>query len=266
MAGASENHAAKTSDRLLPLSSGRDFMVLMLTWAAGSVDAISYLGLDRVFTANMTGNTVLLGLALGQGRGFAALRSLIALGGFGLGVGIGAMIVDRGPKQGDWPPGVTGAILIEGIVLGLFTIAWHLPGTVRGGGLVYALIGLSAIAMGIQSAAIRHLNVPGVATTYITGTLTSVVAGIVSWLGPAEIPSSTPKLVGDAVVPATAAAARKHAARLQGAVFLVYGLAAVASGFLQKRWPPLVTLSPLFAVALVLINASIRHRYERRTS
>ena len=262
MGSTSENGAAKTSDRLLPLSRGRDFMVLMLTWAAGSVDAISYLGLDRVFTANMTGNTVLLGLALGQGRGFAALRSLIALGGFGLGVGIGAMVVDRGPKQGDWPRGVTGAIFIEGIILGLFTITWHFPGTVRGGGLVYALIALSAIAMGIQSAAIRHLNVPGVATTYITGTLTSVVAGTVSWLGPAEIPSSTPKLAGATVVPASAPAARKHAARLQGAVFFVYGLAAVASGFLQARWPPLVTLSPLFAVALVVVNASIRHRYE----
>ncbi len=38
-------------------------MLLMLTWAAGSVDAISYLGLGHVFTAMMTGNTVLLGLA-----------------------------------------------------------------------------------------------------------------------------------------------------------------------------------------------------------
>ena len=54
----------------------RDAMVLVLTWAAGGVDAISYLGLGHVFTANMTGNAVLLGLAVGQGQGLAALRSL----------------------------------------------------------------------------------------------------------------------------------------------------------------------------------------------
>ena len=39
-------------------------MVLVLTWAASGVDAISYLGLGHVFTANMTGNAVLLGLAV----------------------------------------------------------------------------------------------------------------------------------------------------------------------------------------------------------
>ena len=43
-------------------------MLLVLTLAAGSVDAISYLGLGHVFTAMMTGNTVLLGLALAQGE------------------------------------------------------------------------------------------------------------------------------------------------------------------------------------------------------
>jgi uncharacterized membrane protein YoaK (UPF0700 family) len=34
-------------------------MLLILTWAAGCVDAISYLGLGHVFPAMMTGNTVL---------------------------------------------------------------------------------------------------------------------------------------------------------------------------------------------------------------
>jgi hypothetical protein len=44
---------------------------------------------------------------------------------------------------------------------------------------------------------------------------------------------------------------------------LVYGLAAVASGITQARFPVLVTLSPLVAVALVVVNASLRHRSER---
>ncbi len=101
-----EHHsdAGKGSARERPLrfpTGGRDAMVLLLTWAAGSVGAISYLGLGHVFTANMTGNTVLLGLAVGQGQGFAALRSVVALGGFALGAAIGAIVVERGPKGGE---------------------------------------------------------------------------------------------------------------------------------------------------------------------
>ena len=51
---------------------GRESMLLLLSLAAASLDAISYLGLGRVFTAMMTGNTVLLGLALAQGEVLAA--------------------------------------------------------------------------------------------------------------------------------------------------------------------------------------------------
>jgi uncharacterized membrane protein YoaK (UPF0700 family) len=42
-----------------------DTTVLLFTWAAGAVDALMYLS-AHVFTANMTGNTVLLGLSLGK--------------------------------------------------------------------------------------------------------------------------------------------------------------------------------------------------------
>ena len=46
----------------------RDLLLLALTWAAGNIDAIGYLGLGRVFTANMTGNTVLLGRTSARSR------------------------------------------------------------------------------------------------------------------------------------------------------------------------------------------------------
>lgn len=62
--------ARTESDRGHPgLSSttGRDLLLLGLTWSAGFLDAISFLGLGNVFTANMTGNTILLGIALGRG-------------------------------------------------------------------------------------------------------------------------------------------------------------------------------------------------------
>jgi uncharacterized membrane protein YoaK (UPF0700 family) len=57
----------------------RDSLLLALSFAAGYVDALSYLGLNRVLTANMTGNTVLLAIALAQFDADAAIRSSVAL-------------------------------------------------------------------------------------------------------------------------------------------------------------------------------------------
>src|SRR5918997_6036791 len=77
----------------------RDTMLVMLSLAAGCVDAVGFLGLGQIFVANMTGNTVLLGLALGQARAEAALRAVVALGGFVVGVAAGAAVVGRGGES-----------------------------------------------------------------------------------------------------------------------------------------------------------------------
>src|SRR5690242_18322148 len=98
----------------------RDTMLLVLTWAAGSVDALSYLGLGRVFTAMMTGNTVMLGLSLAEGELLAALRSILALIGFAAGATLGALVVEHDAVESDWPPEVTAGLWLEAFVLALF--------------------------------------------------------------------------------------------------------------------------------------------------
>ena len=57
-------------------------MLVLLACVAGSVDVMSYYRLGNVFTANMTGNTVLLGLSIGQGNVASSLHRLAALAGF----------------------------------------------------------------------------------------------------------------------------------------------------------------------------------------
>lgn len=235
---------------------GRNAMVLVLTWAAAGVDAISYLGLGHVFTANMTGNAVLLGLSIGQGQGLAALRSIIALASFAMGVALSAVMLETRQGRGEWPIEVTRAVAAEGIILGLFTLTWHL-GAHRGG-LLYALIALSAVAMGIQSAAIRHLQVPGIATTYITGTLTSMVAEFVSWLARVQRSPLAVDPTGQSATLEAPHVRSYHGARLQAVVLVVYVLAAIVSALLQAGHSRLVTLSPLLAVALVVVNAYAR--------
>ena len=235
-------------DRRRQVWTGRDTRILVLTWVAGLTDAISYLGLGHVFTAMMTGNTVLLGLALAQGEVSAAWRSILALAGFAAGVAVGALIVDRDRSHGAWPPAVTGALAVEGVLLALFTATWQLTGGARSVGVVYLLILLSGCAMGVQAAAVRRLGVPGIATTYITGTLTNLVVDLVGWLRTAR----------SATAMAPSARTWEHRVGLLAAVFLVYGLGAFVGGVLQDRASPLVAWLPPLALAAVVVTAWVR--------
>jgi uncharacterized membrane protein YoaK (UPF0700 family) len=148
----------------------RDALLLALTAAAGWVDALSYSALGHVFTANMTGNLVLLGLAVGSAQAGGAVRSVVALAGFAAGALLASALTRD--AAGDWPRRVTAALAVEAAALVAFAALW------RAGTSVEALIALSAVGMGIQSAAVRRLAVAGVATTFVTGTLTSLMAGL----------------------------------------------------------------------------------------
>jgi uncharacterized membrane protein YoaK (UPF0700 family) len=155
-----------------PLTSAtfrRDVLLVALAIIGGWIDAISFLGLGRVFTANMTGNTVLLGVALGQGAGAGAGRAAIALGGFAIGAVAGSRLAGRRRAAVLWPSRVTVALIVEACALVALAVVWSRIGRLEG------LVALSALAMGIQSVAVARLAVPGVATTYVTGTLTALL-------------------------------------------------------------------------------------------
>jgi uncharacterized membrane protein YoaK (UPF0700 family) len=230
----------------------RDLMLLILTWAAGNIDAIGYLGLGRVFTANMTGNTVLLGLHLGQEQGAAALRAFVALLSFGVGLVLGALIVERIRGAGPWPPAVTWALALEAAMLAAFAAGMYLTASLREVIEAQALIAVSAIAMGIQSAAVRRLNVPGIATTYVTGTLTTAVTSLIAGSRTAKpAAEASARVVG---VPATGHWWR--GVRLQLLALPVYGFGATIGGLAYERWPALVAVLPFVAVAVVVAAAA----------
>jgi uncharacterized membrane protein YoaK (UPF0700 family) len=237
-----------------------DIMLLILAWAAGSVDAINYLGLGHVFTANMTGNTVFLAISLGEGQVLAASREVVSLIGFCLGAALGTEIIRRGRKRlgtPGWTPVITRAIALEGIILALFAISWYIAGPTPGSLAIHILIVLSALAMGVQSAAILRIGVTGVATTYITGTITSLMIGFVGWLLPA-VESSVTKSPEDATtyVPPKV----EHRVKLQASVLLIYGLGGVAGAIVETRWHTFAVLLPLVAVVIVVVNAIMRHK------
>jgi len=116
-------------------------MLLVLTCAAGLVDAISYLEMGHVFTAMMTGNTVLLALAIGQGEVMAALRSTLALVAFSVGAAGAAMVLRRDRARDEWPRVVTATLALEAVALGVFAVMWHVKGPApRGDSVTLVLI------------------------------------------------------------------------------------------------------------------------------
>jgi len=134
----------------------RRVVLPLLACAAGAVDAASYLRL-HVFTANMTGNTVLAGLALASGDPWRARDPLTALCAFAAGVAF-ARVLRR----------VRLTFAFEAAVL--FATA---------GLLAHPLLALiaGALALGLQTGATMQLA-PGSSTTYMSGTFSKFAAGL----------------------------------------------------------------------------------------
>lgn len=228
----------------------RNLLLLGLTWSAGFVDAISFLGLGNVFTANMTGNTMLLGIALGRGNLAAALRSSIALAGFSIGAIAGALIVNRGDRDVQWPSSVTMAVATEFVALAALALGWCWGGAF---GLVNLrstefLIALSAFAMGVQSAAVRQIGVSAVTSTAVTGTLAGVMAGAVGWL-------HTSVGVPHSEHPRTANAGTGFG--LSASVWGIYALGGLAGGALQLRWQDACAWPAVVVIGVVVTTAVV---------
>ncbi|MER6059992.1 YoaK family protein [Streptomyces sp. NPDC001792] len=150
------------------------FVLLALTVVSGLIDAVSYLGLGRVFTANMTGNVVVLGFAAAGAPGFSVRHTATSLGFFLLGAATGgrlALRVGKGPRR-TW---TRLTLTAEAALLALSAaVAFARP---HATGTVYAVIALTAYAMGLRNATIRKLGVAALSTTTVlTMTLTGLAA------------------------------------------------------------------------------------------
>jgi len=149
----------------------RDLVLVALTFAAGSVDAVVFLRLE-VFTAVMTGNIVFLGVAIGQGAVRNALRSLVALAAYATGVLIGSRLIGTVPRDTSWSPRLARALGLEWTLQAVFLAGWIVSAGAPDGFAAAALIACSGVAMGTQAAAARGLA-PGMPTT---GTLTALLS------------------------------------------------------------------------------------------
>ncbi|BBY28498.1 YoaK family protein [Mycolicibacterium sediminis] len=146
-------------------------LMMALTAVTGALDAVGYLGLDRVFTGNMTGNVVILGMGIAAEEGLPVAGPLIALIGYVLGAAIVGGVI-RGRTRA-WTPVVTVTVCVNSVVLAAVATALLLvpvPGQSLGGIAAAATI---ALVMGSQASIARFLAVTDMTTVVVTSTITS---------------------------------------------------------------------------------------------
>ncbi|HEV3186739.1 MAG TPA: YoaK family protein [Acidimicrobiales bacterium] len=157
----------------------RDALVILLTLVTGSVDAIGFTRLGGVFTSVMTGNMVLLGVAAGKGDVSLALHTGIAFLGFVVGSLVGARVAGHAHKDDEiWPRPILIALVLELVVFFIFATWWEITSGAPVGSAEYAMLSINAVALGVQSAATLRFGISGLSTTYLTGTLTQLLAGV----------------------------------------------------------------------------------------
>jgi uncharacterized membrane protein YoaK (UPF0700 family) len=148
--------------------------LLVLTFTTGLVDAVSYLGLGHVFTANMTGNVVLLGFGIAGSGGLPVLAPLISLGAFLLGAGGGGVIASRTARG--HPRHLAYALTAEAALIALAAALAAAADIRANSASGDTLIALLALAMGVRNATARRIAVPDMTTTVVTMTLTGLAA------------------------------------------------------------------------------------------
>ena len=150
--------------------------LLGMTAVTGLVDAVSFLGLGRVFTANMTGNVVFIAFAAVGVPGLSLARSTVALVAFLAGAAFGGRIMARAGADAQTRAALTTFALEAALLVAATAAALGFSGEASPRPQLYALIVLTALAMGIRNASVRKLGVPDLTTTVLTLTLTGLAA------------------------------------------------------------------------------------------
>ncbi len=220
----------------------RDGLLLLLAAGASSTDTWSFFGLGRVFTAQMTGNTVMLGMDLVD-RSPALARLLTAVVAYAAGVLCGTLAARGVGGHRRWPRSFSPVLAAESLLLVATAVLWARPHPSSGTFWTLLLIALAAAALGVQSAAMQQLRIPGIVTTYISGTWTVVMASLADLLT-----GHQPKRH------------RRWQQRLtmQAAVVVVYFLAAVLTGLILRTSPRSAAALPAAAISLVALYSYAR--------
>ncbi|MBV9567747.1 MAG: DUF1275 domain-containing protein [Hyphomicrobiales bacterium] len=199
------------------------FIAGLLCGAAGFADAVGYVN-SGVFAANMTGNTVLAGIALAERHWDVAWQRSMTLAAFCVGVVLASLLLRLFGERRVWP--------LIGEVAFILAAAFIEP-------TASPSIALIALAMGMQAVCVTRFRSVVASTVVVTTTMARLAEFCTHWM----IARSQAR-----------AAVTKAAPALLVVIWICYGLGAIAAAFAMA-----VTSRPLFfpAAMLVLVAALV---------
>ena len=247
-------------------------IALCLTGIGGFVDAVGYIALFQIFTANMSGNSIHLGMYLANLDWAGFLRPACAVVAY-----VSAMIVTRIAVQIAARKRIRSiaslTLSAEVVLLLLFARArpeMHFGQIVDLRSPAYfALVALLAVAMGIQTATLTHIGPLTVYTTFVTGTLTKFAESFARALFWAYDHLQVAAKTSDIVRLAPQQPDVRHAAFL-AATWLCYLLGAASGAVAKYRWElralyiPVVVLAA-FVVIDQLYPVSLEEEHHQQT-
>lgn len=141
----------------------------LLTWVAGYVDAVGFISLGRIYTANMSGNSVTVGIQISGLSWFEMFRRLWPVLMYVLGLLLCRILLEADARQ---------PIRSIASVAFAFEIAFLIPVCIAGAmphdgapNLQFAFVALLALAMGAQNGALMRFSSLTLHTGFVTGTL-----------------------------------------------------------------------------------------------
>jgi uncharacterized membrane protein YoaK (UPF0700 family) len=192
--------------------------------------------LGGAFTSVMTGNLVLFGISMAESDGTLAQHILAAVASYIAGCVLGGRLAGAAEaEQPIWPRAVTRALYVEFAIFLACGIGWWASGSAPTGGVQIALLAGNALALGVQGSSVQRFGVSGLSTTYMTGTLTTVIVRLVSGGRVRDVLGSLQILCG-----------------------LVAG--AIVAAVLADDAAPLVPLIQLAPVGVVLLGSQVLTR------
>lgn len=146
-------------------------LLVGLTATAGTLDALAFLYLGKVFSSFQSGNVLFLGLSAGTGNGALVVRAAVVLVAFSAATALGARLIgarlDEGADLGELE-----ILAVEGVLLAAFAAIWVGVGDPTAHPVAQVLlVAIGAAAMGTQAALSLALKVPNVLTVALTATL-----------------------------------------------------------------------------------------------
>lgn len=229
---------------------GRVAISLCLTAVGGFVDAVGYIALFQIFTANMSGNSIHIGILLSQQSWNGMTRFAWAVVAYVSGMVLTRITVEAGARAGFRHIAMV-TLTVEAALLALFAHArpaMHLGAVIDQRSPAYfLLIALLAFAMGVQTATLTHVGTLTVYTTFVTGTLTKFTESFTRalfWVYDNMRQPAMSHIAGQRDVQETA---------MLAFTWMCYVLGAASGALLKSRWELRALYLPVCVLVLFIV-------------